>query len=93
MLQEEMEMLLRKASRQALALLEKLEGVMGSLVMGPHLTSSITHLMCPQARSILQQLSRCLSTIPILLTRTLVQGSETEYYFEVHYPHYSTTSL
>ncbi|KAK9848396.1 hypothetical protein WJX84_008432 [Apatococcus fuscideae] len=79
---EEMEMLLRKASRQALALLEKLEGITGSLVMGPHLNSCITHLMCPQARSILQQLSRCLSTIPILLTRTLVQGSETEYYFE-----------
>ena len=87
-------MLLRKASRQALALLEKLEGVMGSLVMGPHLTSSITHLMCPQARSILQQLSRCLSTIPILLTRTLVQGSETEYYFEVlHSPHLSTATM
>ncbi|KAK9861698.1 hypothetical protein WJX84_004552 [Apatococcus fuscideae] len=79
---EEMEMLLRKASRQALALLEKLEGVMGSLVMGPHLESCITRLMCPQAHSILHQLSRCLISIPILLTRTLVQGSETEFYFE-----------
>ena len=86
MLQEDMEMLLRKASRQALALLEKLDGVLGPLVVGPHLGSCITHLMCPQACSILQQLSGCLTAIPILLTRTLAQGSETEFYFEVSSP-------
>ena len=83
LMQEEMEVLLGKACKQAISSLEHMSAELRAEPSQRVCGVPITRMLCP---SLLQQLNATLAlleTIPIILERTMQIGRENEFYFEV----------
>lgn len=84
LMQEEMEVLLGKACKQAVSSLEHMSAELRADASQRVCGVPITRMLCP---SLLQQLNASLAlleTIPVMLERTMQIGRENEFYFEVN---------
>lgn len=82
-LQEEMEALLGKACKQAMASLASIREALGNPAARKVVAAPMTRMLCPQLGAKLESVLFALDLLPGLIERTLQNGRDNDFFFEV----------
>lgn len=82
-LQDEMEAILSKASKQAISAIMQMAEVVASSSSRRICSAPMTRMICPQLWLTLEAVTSCVQSIPVLIERTMQLGRENEFFFEV----------